>query len=308
MPDDSSSIFEFMFPTEVWGPVWSTFSSSMSLASFVLFWIVILTIGATYVDATKEIPGAWNPWVLFWLVVCNGLILLLIMWWFGPVSFPFAGEVLTSAPNTCVGDRGSLEGGLCYKNCRDGYHGFGVRCYADTTNVGAAIFPGLAHRDADIEGGSWCPKDWNDDGLLCRAPIKWDNCGYKDLFGTCWPKASGGQIELKQAICPGPQDFGGDYKTEYRNWKKANSKGDPVPGESLVEANKANHKTCADVDMTNDKHWDNIDGLCYKSCPAGMQHVPGMPYLCFKGGELSYDRGAGAPPHMFRVFGKYPIL
>ena len=74
----------------------------------------------TYVDATKEIPGAWNPWVLFWLVVFNGIILLLIVWWFGPISLPFLGEVFTSAPNTCVGEHGSSEGGLCYKNCREG--------------------------------------------------------------------------------------------------------------------------------------------------------------------------------------------
>ena len=300
-----------MFPSDIWGPISNLFSSSMATASFVLFWVAVVMIGATYVDVTKTIPGAWNPWVIFWFVALNALLLLLIAWWFSPVELPYIGEVLSSAPNTCIGtkpgDYGSLEGGLCYQNCRDGYHGFGVRCYADTTNIGASIFPGLAHKDADIDGGSWCPKDWHDDGLTCRSPITWDNCGYKDLLGTCWPKASGGQVELKQAICPGPQDFSGDYMTEYSQWKRANAKGEPKAGETLVEANAANDKTCADVDRTNDKHWDNIDGLCYKSCPAGMQHVPAMPYLCFKGGELSYDRGGGRVPPAFRLLKKYPV-
>ena len=311
MADESTSPFEFMFPSEIWGPVSSLFSSSMSLASFVLFWLMIIAVAATYVDATKEIPGAWNPWVIFWLVLLNGILILVIAWWFSPLELPYVGEVLSSAPNTCIGknpgEYGSLEGGLCYKNCRDGYHGFGVRCYADTINIGAAIFPGLAHKDADINGGSWCPKDWHDDGLLCRAPLGWNSRCVDWGFGNWSGCATGGQVELKQQICPGPQDFGGDYMTEYSEWKRANAKGAPVPGETLVEANAANRKTCADVDCTNDKHWDNIDGLCYKSCPSGMQHVPGMPYLCFKGGELSYDRGGGRAPPMFRLMKKYAV-
>lgn len=43
---------------------------------------------------------------------------------------------------------------------------------------------------------------------------------------------------------------------------------------------------------------ENIDGLCYRKCPPDLpNHVPGMPYLCFKGSRgLSYGRGAGAVP------------
>ena len=46
------------------------------------------------------------------------------------------------------------------------------------------------------------------------------------------------------------------------------------------------------------QHKDSIDGLCYKRCPADLpKHVPGMPYLCFKGTRgLSYGRGVGIPP------------
>lgn len=47
---------------------------------------------------------------------------------------------------------------------------------------------------------------------------------------------------------------------------------------------------------------DQIDALCYKKCPADLpRHVPGMPYLCFKGGRgLSYGRGVGKIPPIFR--------
>jgi len=44
--------------------------------------------------------------------------------------------------------------------------------------------------------------------------------------------------------------------------------------------------------------------LCYKRCPEGMRHVPGMPYLCFKGTRgLSYGRGVGDVPPLF-AFGE----
>jgi hypothetical protein len=306
MADESTSPFEFMFPSEIWGPVSSIFSSGMSLASFILFWLLIITIAATYVDATKEIPGAWNPWVIFWLVLLNGIILLLIAWWFGPINLPFLGEVFTSAPNTCVGEYGSSEGGLCYKNCREGYHGFGVRCYADTVGIGAGTVVGLEP----------CRDGYRTEGLLCSS-VRWGDCAWK-FFGKCVPGLTGdvyGRLD-GGGVCPGPQDFGGNFDDEYKKWKIANDKGepaiDPATGEleTLESANKANHKTCDDTAMIGtDKHVDKREGMCYKKCPAGYpEHVPGMPYLCYRGGELSYDRGGGQPPHMFRVFGKYPIL
>jgi hypothetical protein len=43
---------------------------------------------------------------------------------------------------------------------------------------------------------------------------------------------------------------------------------------------------------------DQIAALCYQSCPKELpKHVPGMPYLCFKGTRgLSYGRGVGGVP------------
>lgn len=54
----------------------------------------------------------------------------------------------------------------------------------------------------------------------------------------------------------------------------------------------------------NPEHKDEVDALCYKPCPPGMRHVPGMPYLCFKGTRgLSYGRGVGEIPPLF-AFGE----
>ncbi len=60
--------------------------------------------------------------------------------------------------------------------------------------------------------------------------------------------------------------------------------------------------------LTCDKypeHKDQIAGLCYRRCPPDKpRHVPGMPYLCFKGTRgLSYGRGVGGVPPIF-AFGE----
>jgi hypothetical protein len=56
-------------------------------------------------------------------------------------------------------------------------------------------------------------------------------------------------------------------------------------------------------------HTDKVDGLCYKKCPKDLpQHLPGMPYLCYAGGALSYGRGVGQVPSLFRAVGKYTFF
>lgn len=300
-----SGLADLLFPPDIWVPIAEILLPGANLGILLAIGLAIIYVAALYIDKTKTITGAWNPWVIFWIVVVIIVIILIIGWLFSPISL-FGYEILSAAPDTCTGDRPSLEAGMCYRNCRDGFHGSMSMCIADSVNRGAGVIPGLAHKDA--APNSWCPGGWHDDGALCRAPMETDWCGRRDLLGTCWPVTTGGQVEAKQATCPPPSDFGGDYLTEYWKWRESNSKGDPKPGETLVEANAAHDKTCADIAMVNDKHWDNKDGLCYKGCPADYPNpVPGMPYLCFKGGELSYDRGIGHAPHMFRAFRKYPV-
>lgn len=42
---------------------------------------------------------------------------------------------------------------------------------------------------------------------------------------------------------------------------------------------------------------EKVDGLCYKKCPDGWEHVPGMPYNCrLIGSPGPYGRGVGTIP------------
>lgn len=306
-----SSLFDIFFPSEIWGPMSNMFSSGLQngllgVTVFAIGYIVML-----YIEKTKEIPGAWNPWVIFWIVLLNGIIILFIAWWMSPITF-FGIEVLSSAPNSCIGkgegDYGSLEGGLCYKHCKNGYHGYADRCYADSVNIGSGTVVGLEP----------CPNGWHTDFLTCAEPINW--CGYNPMPGICFP--TGGKIIGRLdhgGVCPGPQDFGNGeirvdskWDNDYNQWKASNSKGDPLVNpatnemESIESAAKNNHKQCADVDATTGKHTEKIDGMCYTKCPADKpEHVAGMPYLCYKGGDLSYSRGVGRIPCTFRLLDKY---
>jgi hypothetical protein len=49
--------------------------------------------------------------------------------------------------------------------------------------------------------------------------------------------------------------------------------------------------------------------MCYGRCPKNLpNHMPGMPYLCYIGGDLSYGRGVGKIPSLARVVGKYTVF
>jgi len=305
-----SDLADVLFPSDIWTPILDILSPGITLASTIFFLSAVAYGVILYTNTTKDIPGAWNPWVIFWLFVTLGILFLIIAWALSPIKF-FGLEILSSAPNSCVGNKGSLEGGLCYNNCRDGYHGFGVRCYADTVDIGPGTVVGLKP----------CPDGWNTSFLTCAEPISCkslDDCIHGRGCGC-----TGGRVIGRLddgGTCPGPQDFGdgmirvdSTWDNYYKTWERSHSKGDPTVGpdgelETLEEANAQHHKTCGDVaEDSKGVHTEKIDGLCYKPCPSGMQHVPGMPYLCFKGGELSYDRGGGSIPPAFRFLGKYAV-
>lgn len=93
-------------------------------------------------------------------------------------------EVFNTWPNTCRKDKPQLDAGLCYPRCRTGYRGVGPVCWADSVNVGVGI-------PVELEP---CPDGWNNDGLICREPIR-NDCSMKGLFGECWGRLSGGNLK-----------------------------------------------------------------------------------------------------------------
>ena len=182
-------------------------------------------------------------------------------------------EIASTWPNTCPPDRSDLDAGLCYRPCRAGYHGVGPVCWADSESVGVGKPVGLEP----------CPAGWKNDGLICREPI-YNDCSWKGLFGECWGRLRGGRLKGRLnsgGICDWPADRG-----NLPNW--------------LVDKSKKEWTAT---------HPDKVAGLCYRKCPTNLPvRIPGMPYLCYKGGPLSYTRGVGTVPSLLRVGRTYTFF
>jgi hypothetical protein len=117
-----------------------------------------------------------------------------------------------------------------------------------------------------------CPDGWVNDGLICREPIR---CGKGLKFFT--EGCSGGRLRGRLdggGICDWPQD-----RSKLPAW------------------------------LRDGRHPDKKDGLCYKRCPKDKPvRIPGMPYLCYIGGSLSYGRGVGSVPSMLRFNRSYTLF
>jgi len=307
--DGWSAVWSYLFPTEVWEPVRGTMSSLFKISLLFFFLISFATLVIFFGDALHWMPGPML-WAILIVYIVAFLLVMMMAFYFSPLTI-FGYEIFTTAPNTCVGQKTSLEGGLCYNNCKPGYHGVGQRCYADSMSVGVGTVIGLEPCPDNTDGQG----DWTNLGLTCS---RWKNHCVEwgtDLIGHWWTGCveTVGRLD-HGGVCPGPQDFGSDFDGEYKKWKKAHDKPDPTYDkrtgkmETAVEANAKGDKTCADIaEVGTDKHTERVDGMCYKPCPADYPHrIPLMPYLCYKGGDLSYDRDPGDVPHMLRFFGKYP--
>ena len=195
-------------------------------------------------------------------------------------------EIFSTWPNTCPPHKSDLDAGLCYEKCRPGYHGVGPVCWADTVSVGVGIPVGL----------NPCPEGWNNDGLICREPI-YNDCSWKGLFGECWGRLRGGRLRGRlNPYCPKPKRKAGDgYDTSENDCRKN-------PSDPKSPLYPKTMGVCVGAGALRQDHPDYVAGLCYKECPANLpERVLGMPYLCYKGGPLSYGRGVGEVPKVLRV-------
>lgn len=176
-------------------------------------------------------------------------------------------EIFSTYPYTCPPGKPELDALLCYEKCRDGYRGVGPVCWANTVSVGIGRAVGLEP----------CPAGWNNDGLICREPLRWDSCKSRFL-GGCVGGLRGGRLQGRLnggGICDWPQDRG------------------ELPNHLVDKSDRKNYKAT---------HPERVDGLCYKRCPPDFPtRVPGMPYLCYKSAPLSYGRGVGVVPKIVRI-------
>lgn len=199
--------------------------------------------------------------------------------WFSTDEDTTAGkEIVSTWPsNTCCPEVPEMVAGLCYVPCRDGYTGdAGPTCRAISKNVGVGRPVGLEP----------CPHGWKNDGLICREPIWCEpiKCasGWKFFTegcsgGTCHGGRLKGRLD-GGGICDWPSDRGN------------------LPSWLVDTSNPKNYVAT---------HPDKVDGLCYRKCPPDYPYrIPGMPYLCYKGGPLVYGRGAGVTPALLKTLGK----
>jgi len=152
-----------------------------------------------------------------------------------------------------------------------------------------------------------CPKDKSDlDTGLCYTPCR---KGYHGVGPVCWVDSTnigvGTPVGLEDCpagwtndglTCRQPISCGGD------SWKPLWEPGHwECKGGNVI--GRLDHGGVCPGPGPSD-HTDKVDGLCYAKCPKDMpNHMPGMPYLCYPGGDLSYGRGAGVIPHFLQFLG-----
>ena len=217
-------------------------------------------------------PLKYDVKIMYELLL-GAIVILLIINYFPREHFSIGGyEIVNIGPGfneiTCKPGR-ELDAGLCYPQCRAGYKGVGPVCWAETENIGIGTVIGLED----------CPDGWRNDGLTCYQPITGGGCS-THCDGN-WDSNDGGFCHTRCEPI-----IGGGIKGRLDNGGK-----------------------CPGPQAGGGEHTDPVDSMCYRKCPSDKQfHVPGMPYLCYVGGELAYGRGAGKIPAMLRIAGKYPFL
>ena len=164
----------------------------------------------------------------------------------------------TGVPVSECGPNQDKDAGLCYDKCQEGYHGVGPVCWQDTQGVGIGT-------PVELED---CPAGFRTDPLTCQKDLHctgggchtWECGRLRGAFGEDWgPRWCSG---CDPVTCSGPETKG------------RLDNGGKCPSDR-----------------------EKIDGLCYKRCPDGWEHVPGAPYDCRKIGApgMSIPRGVGKP-------------
>ena len=210
------------------------------------------------------------------------------------VAYNMLGNKMCVTPSKCPPGK-VLETGLCYDKCRDGYKSDGVlRCYKEPPAgwPGTTTITHLQHKThySPAKPLDTCNSNEEKSGALCypkcpngmrgEGPVCWANTtgigvGTPVQLESCPPGWNNDGLTCREPIgCCGDRDwFGNCYA-----WNLCGGK---------VVGRLNSGGTCP-----ADRH--KIDGLCYKRCPPGMDHVPGMPYNCKQAGvPLSQGRGAG---------------
>ena len=298
----------FLWMPDVVAPFYDIMKSVSTALRTVFVIVFTVFILLTYYGFVQEARKAGYIGLLPFIapavgILVGGALILLFLILFGAAFSPvglFGYPILSTYPNTCPPSHPERNGLLCYKRCPIGRHRVGDVCWADTKENGIGTPVGLEK----------CPDGWNNWGLVCQEPI---SCGLKDGWLL---QCRGGNLKGRLdggGNCPGPQDAGGlpNYDSWYDRWSNANKKKARTAKKCSEPAGAhSEERTCDEEKLVKEGvHTARINGLCYKPCPAGMTHVPLMPYLCVKQEadgkpmRLDYYDADSKVPSMVQLFG-----
>lgn len=194
-------------------------------------------------------------------------------------------RVFGTTPDTCPESHPSLEAGLCYRECYEGYHALATTCWADTKDIGSGFQP--RHLSCEESGYP----GYTNTGLFCQKGLSIDTGGSWKAWE--W-KAELDIRERKWECPPEASPFKGMVEGLQKALTDATSSEEIGNLGGVLEILKKS---------SYESYTDKVDGYCYRKCPADKpNHLPGSPWLCYNGrhGEgLSYDRGVGLVPDLF---------
>ena len=139
-----------------------------------------------------------------------------------------------------------------------------------------------------------CPRSHPElQGGLCYTRCR---SGFDGIGPVCWAQSHNVGIGLPVELEPCPDGWNNDGLTcrePIRNdcsWRG-------LLGECWGRLTGGRVKGRLDNGGVCPGGLEKVDGLCYYRCPARLpRRIPGMPYFCYAGGELSYGRGVGKIP------------
>jgi hypothetical protein len=222
---------------------------------------------------------------------------------------PFVGDVysmfgdLLCASDKCGDTEESGSGigaGFCYQPCNASFRSDGAtlcyKQYPTFENNGQGHTITSITKKITLNTGkplSTCSASEDKSGLLCYPKCR---DGMKGVGPVCWADTIGVGIGTPVQLEDCPSGWSNDGLTcrEPLSWDGCCRRGlfnecyGCLRGGNVVGRLNNGGKCGSDR--------EKIDGLCYNRCPAGWEHVAGMPYNCKKSGvPLSEPRGAGSP-------------
>lgn len=233
-------------------------------------------------------------------------------------ALPILGDLFTLLGGLLCIREGCPEGhenraGLCHPPCPEGYKSDGAsicyKQYPGWEDKGFPAEPTLTSVTKSVQTNTGtpptsCPAGKHYDAGCWQDPPP----GYHAVSFVAWADSVyvGGDRSADLKSCEqfkneegwdNARDDGTSCWEDWRTWQTGDWR-KPLWEAGHQETHSAGcgciKKTAFDRHQCRDDE-DLIGVMCYKKCPAGMSHIPGMPYQCQTDGPLSIPLGTDLP-------------